>query len=81
MTMPICPAIMIFDHQYRQRYPVASLMPGEPLPGWISSADTLADLAAEIGVDGDQLADSVAAFNQHAVNANDPQFGRGRSEI
>lgn len=74
------PCFLIFDHQYRQRYPVASLMPGDPLPDWIASADTLADLAAMIGVDGRQLARTVATFNEQAGSANDPQFGRGKSD-
>jgi 3-oxosteroid 1-dehydrogenase len=74
------PCFLIFDHQYRQRYPIASLMPGMPTPDWIESADTLAELAAKIGVDGDQLARTVAAFNEHAASASDPQFGRGESD-
>ena len=74
------PCFLIFDHQYRLRYPVATLMPGDPLPEWIASADTLAGLAAKIGVDGDQLACSIAAFNEHASVAADPQFGRGQSD-
>ena len=74
------PCFLIFDDQYRRRYPVASLMPGDPLPEWIASADTLAGLAAKIGVDGEQLARTVAMFNEHASTASDPQFGRGKSE-
>ncbi len=73
------PCFLIFDHQYRQRYPVASLMPGDPLPEWITTGDTLEDLAAKIGVHGDQLGRTVATFNEHAAAANDPQFGRGES--
>lgn len=74
------PCFLIFDHQYRQRYPVASLMPGDPLPEWVASADTLGGLAATIGVDGDQLARTVATFNGNAASASDPQFGRGTSD-
>ncbi len=74
------PCFLIFDHQYRQRYPVATVMPSDPLPKWIASADTLAGLAAKICVDGDQLTRSVAMFNEHATTANDPQFGRGQSD-
>jgi 3-oxosteroid 1-dehydrogenase len=74
------PCFLIFDHQYRQRYPVASLMPGDALPDWIVSADTLAGLATKIGVDGEQLARTVARFNEHALAATDPIFGRGQSD-
>ena len=73
------PAYLVFDHQYRQRYPLASLMPGAPLPDWVACADTLSELASKIGVDSDQLERTVASFNEYAVLAKDPQFGRGES--
>ncbi len=74
------PCYLIFDHQYRQRYPVATLMPGAPLPDWVASADGLAELAAIIGVDGNQLMRTIAIFNDHVASGQDPQFGRGKSE-
>jgi 3-oxosteroid 1-dehydrogenase len=74
------PCYLIFDHQYRQRYPVSTLMPGAPLPDWVVSADTLAELATKIGVDADQLSRTVASFNEQAALVQDPQFGRGKSE-
>lgn len=77
---PNLPCFLIFDNQYRQRYPVASLMPGDALPEWIDSADTLTDLAAKIGVDGEGLARTVTTFNEYAHLASDPQFGRGTSD-
>ena len=77
---PNLPAFLIFDDQYRQRYPLASVMPGAALPDWIFRADSLAELAAKIGVDGDQLGRTVSAFNSHARNAEDPLFGRGQSD-
>ena len=76
---PNLPAFLIFDDQYRQRYPLAAVMPGAALPDWIFRADSLAELAAKIGVDGDQLIRTVADFNRHAEQAHDPVFGRGQS--
>lgn len=76
---PNLPAFLIFDDQYRQRYPVGTLMPGMPLPDWIKSADTLEGLAEHIGVDGAQLSRTVARFNADARNVEDSQFGRGKS--
>jgi 3-oxosteroid 1-dehydrogenase len=76
---PNLPAFLIFDHQYRQRYPLGMVMPGAPLPDWIASAVSLDALADAIGVDGVQLARTVADFNAHACCAEDPQFGRGKS--
>ncbi len=76
---PNLPAFLIFDHQYRQRYPLASVMPGAELPDWIVRADSLADLGVAIGIDGDQLSHTVSSFNLHAREAKDPEFGRGQS--
>ena len=76
---PNLPAFLIFDDQYRKRYPLASVMPGADLPDWIACADGLPELGAAIGVDGEQLLRTVASFNLHAREANDPEFGRGQS--
>ncbi len=76
---PNLPAYLIFDDQYRQRYPLGTVMPGAPLPDWVASADSLEALAGMIGVAGDQLAQTVATFNAAAHGAVDPQFGRGIS--
>lgn len=76
---PNLPAFLIFDDQYRQRYPLASAMPGTDLPDWIASADSLPELGTAIGIDGDQLSRTVARFNLRAREAKDPEFGRGLS--
>ena len=76
---PNLPAFLIFDHQYRQRYPLASVMPGAELPDWIVKADSLSELGVTIGIDGDQLSRTVSSFNLHAREAKDPEFGRGQS--
>jgi 3-oxosteroid 1-dehydrogenase len=76
---PNLPAFLIFDDQFRQRYPLGMVMPGMGLPDWVASADSLEALGERIGVDGGQLAQTVAQFNAHAAKAEDPQFGRGVS--
>ena len=73
------PAYLIVDSQYRGRYPIASVMPGDPSPDWIVEAPDLAGLAAAIGVDAAQLEATVSRFNTHVENINDPDFGRGVS--
>ncbi|MEP2989201.1 MAG: FAD-dependent oxidoreductase [Parasphingorhabdus sp.] len=73
------PAYLIMDHQYVSRYPIASVMPGQDIPDWITSADSLEELATKLGIDGEQLPKTVADFNNNAKNAQDPAFGRGVS--
>lgn len=79
-SYPNLPAYLILDQQYLSKYPLATAMPGMPLPDWITSADDLESLADKIGVDGGQLATTVAHFNQQAAKAQDDEFGRGTSD-
>lgn len=74
------PAYLIMDHQYVSRYPIASVMPGQDIPDWITSADSLEELASKLGVDGEQMSETVTEFNSNAEKAEDPVFGRGVSE-
>lgn len=73
------PAYLIFDAQYAARYPLGTRQPGQPIPDWVMRADTLEALAAQIGVDGAALTQTVARFNVHADEGHDPDFGRGTS--
>ncbi|TPG31691.1 FAD-binding protein [Mycobacterium hodleri] len=47
--------------------------------GVITRAETLADLAREIGVRGDELTRTMLRFNEFTVMGLDPDFGRGQS--
>ena len=47
--------------------------------GAVRRADTLEELAREIGVDPNGLARTVQRFNEYAVKGLDPDFGRGQS--
>jgi 3-oxosteroid 1-dehydrogenase len=87
---PSVPAWMIFDARYRHQYPVGLLPPGKiqndaRMPpeyrkcGFLHRADSIAALAALIGVDGPALADSVERHNGFARNGKDLDFGRGDS--
>lgn len=77
---PNLPAYLLFDSHYRERYPLASFMPGTALPGWVARADTLDELAAKTGIDADNLPATVERFNQLAERLDDEDFGRGKAD-
>ncbi len=77
---PNLPAYLIFDSQYRERYPLASYMPGSPLPDWVVVADSFEELADKIGVDAKKLPATVARFNELASQLDDQDFGRGKTD-
>ncbi len=77
-THPNFPCWVIIDAQVREKYPFASLTPGQDWPqGFGAFADTIAELAAKIGVDAQGLEATVARFNANAEKGVDPEFGRG----
>ena len=77
-THPNFPCWAILDSQARGKYPFAAVMPGQDFPeGMAVKADTIAELAAGIGVDPQTLEATVARFNLHAAKAEDPDWGRG----
>lgn len=73
------PAWLVFDAQFRARYPITTVMPGDPLPDWVAEAETLAALGQKIGVDGEQLEATAQRFSGFAKAGHDPDFARGTS--
>ena len=76
-------AWFITDHRAVRKYGLGFAKPA-PVPlkslirsGYLLTAKTLADLAAQIGADPVQLAKTVAEFNGPAMRGEDPQFGKG----
>jgi len=82
---PHIPCWMIADQRYRNRYVFTGMPPRKPLPrrwyksGAVFRADSLAELAAMIGVPADALAKTVEKFNDFARAGKDADFGRGDS--
>jgi len=72
------PFFLVWDDQHRQKYGLAATPPGGEYPeGWVTSAPTLAELGAKLGIDGEQLTRTAERFNHHAARGQDPDFGRG----
>lgn len=83
------PAWCIFDAHFRFNYAMGPLMPAQIMPDsrlrkeWLGSvywkAETLDELARQIGVDPAGLAATAATVNEYARTGKDADFGRGDS--
>jgi len=73
------PAWLLFDDEYLRRGNLYTFAHGDEVPGWLFSAPTLIELAAKIDVSPEGLEEAVARWNSHALDLDDPDFGRGRS--
>lgn len=80
------PSWMVFDHRYRQQFPMGPLLP--LVPDWLQSAGVkailkkgrdVAELSAAMGVDAGRLTAQIARFNEYAAKGEDPEFARGQA--
>ena len=69
---------LIFDGNYRERYPLGSFMPGQELPeGMVVVANTPRELAQRLEIDPARFEQTLVRFNANAEKGEDPDFGRG----
>jgi 3-oxosteroid 1-dehydrogenase len=84
---PSVPAYMIFDGEYRRKYPFGPLLQAAQQPDWmipralkggyLKKARTIGALADLLGVERAGLEQTVARFNDNARAGKDPEFRRG----
>lgn len=74
---------LICDHRFQRRYGLGFSRP-TPVPlwpllrsGYLIRGATLEQLAEQCGIDPAGLASTVAEYNRHARQGEDPAFGRG----
>ena len=77
---PNLPSWIIFDSNFREKYPFVNIFPGTEDPDWFIKADSISDLAKKLEIDKDSLNLTLDTFNKHVETGNDLDFGRGKSE-
>ncbi|MWA07361.1 FAD-dependent oxidoreductase [Actinomadura sp. LD22] len=76
---PNMPSYLIFGRSAVDRFGVFGGAPGGAVPGWVTRAGTLDELAAVFGLPAAELRTTVERFNENAGAGVDPDFGRGAS--
>ena len=80
-TMPNATAWLIFDQNYWEKFGIFGITPGGEVPDYLHRADTLAELAAKIGVDEVGLLRTVDRFNPEARQAPRPAVPARRDPV
>jgi predicted oxidoreductase len=73
------PCWLIVDQNYKDKYALVGIMPGDDAPPWVAQDDTLEGLAEKVGIDPAGLKETVEKWNQYVVDDFDPDFHRGLS--
>lgn len=80
------PSWMIFDHKYRNQFPMGPLYPLMPtflqkkgVRAILKKGRSIEELAGKIGIERSALAATIARFNAGAAKGEDPEFHRGEA--
>lgn len=86
-TTPTLPAYLICEASFVKRYGVGTVHPGttnlKPFEesGYLVTAPSIEALAAKLKMNGATLATTVSRYNEFAKMGQDPDFGKGGSEL
>ena len=86
---PCVPAYLVFDAEYRKKYPCGPMLQASQQPDWalpkafrqgyLKKSDTLEGLAAQLDIDPVGLTKTVEKMNEYARTGKDPDFQRGET--
>jgi 3-oxosteroid 1-dehydrogenase len=86
---PSVPAYLIFDADFRRKYPCGPFLQAQQQPDWalpkklkqsyLKKADTLEGVAAIFGIDAEGLKATVTRMNEYARTGKDLDFNRGET--
>ena len=77
---PNLPAWIIFDSNFREKYPFSNVMPGMEDPDWFNKSDSLDELAEKLEIHIENLNQTINIFNTYVDNGEDIDFSRGKSK-
>ena len=77
---PNLPAWIIFDSNFREKYPFSNIMPGTDDPDWFNKSDSLDELAKKLEINIKNLNETINIFNTYVDNGEDIDFARGKSK-
>ena len=77
---PNLPAWIVFDSNFREKYPFSNIMPGMDDPDWFNKSNNLGELADKLEINFKNLKETINIFNNYVDNGEDIDFARGKSE-